>query len=185
MEGSAGPQHAVDPQPEDHHGIQNQQAFPKIGVREIEPGQAVLAEIVKADKAKNIDHLNNQAAGRYSNALHFPGRRKSQDRGPQMVTLTAIQPSRISTPKPPDARRIAPSRAACPPQIWIRSCETFTRRRENTTSADWTGGVNRIPNPSRRQAAKTRINRRGRRGRDEWSSFVNVWERVGQQPDPR
>src|ERR1039458_9910203 len=65
----------------------------------------------------------------------------------RIVTLTALQPSRISTAKPPGARRIAPFCVAWPPHIRIRPCETLTRARENLPVTDCGHWVRRLRGP--------------------------------------
>src|SRR5450759_167847 len=67
------------------------------------------------------------------------GKARTADQS-RIETLTALQPSRISTAKPPGARRIAAFRVAWPPNIRIRPWETLTSARENWPSTDWTGG---------------------------------------------
>src|ERR1039457_765746 len=57
MRGGAGAQDAGYPEPEDHHGVEHDQALPQVGVGEIEPGHAVLAQIEKGDEANDVDHL--------------------------------------------------------------------------------------------------------------------------------
>src|ERR1019366_5722230 len=80
MRGGAGAQHTGYPEPEDHHGVQHDQTLPQIGVGEIEPSHAVLAQIEEGDEAKNIDCLNDRDPGQKSGGLHFPGSRKGEDR---------------------------------------------------------------------------------------------------------
>src|ERR1019366_2988466 len=90
----------------------------------------------------------------------------------KMVTLTALQPSRISTAKPPGARRIAPFRVAWPPHIRIRPCEILTTARENLPVTDCAGGVTSTPNPISRLQAKMRTKRMGR----IWIKFTVIAE---------
>src|ERR1039458_1933312 len=80
MRGGAGAQDTGYPEPEDHHGVQHDQALPQIGVGEIEPGHAVLAQIEEGNEAKNVDCLNDRDPGQKSGGLHPPGSRKGEDR---------------------------------------------------------------------------------------------------------
>src|SRR4051794_14461169 len=45
------------PQPEDHQGVEHNEAFPKIQMGEVEPGLIVLAEVIKADNPQHVNRV--------------------------------------------------------------------------------------------------------------------------------
>src|SRR5215470_4042727 len=55
-------ENVIYPVPEHDCGIQNDEALPEIGMGEIKPQQAVLAEIEEGNKAEQVHELNNGCA---------------------------------------------------------------------------------------------------------------------------
>ena len=92
-----------------------------------------------------------QAAGNANTAEHN-----------SIVTLTALQPSSISTAKPPGERRMAPCRVACPPQMVMIMCDSATKPCVKCRSMCWTGGVSSAAIPNTKQLKKMRANLKGR-----------------------
>src|SRR5215831_10628842 len=103
--------------------------------------------------------------------LHDAGNASTADHR-RIETLTALQPSLISTAKPLGARKIAASRTAWPPNTAINDRERSTRNCENFTSTAWTGAVKSTAMPKRKQQAKITVKRIGRRRNVGFNSYV-------------
>src|SRR5262245_44123597 len=55
-------EYALNPDPENDHGVQHDERFPEEAMSEIEQRQAVLPEVEKTDEAQKIDALNGDTS---------------------------------------------------------------------------------------------------------------------------
>src|SRR5262249_17986716 len=62
---------------------QKDEALPEIGMGELEPRHAVLAEIEKRNKPEEVHYLNNGCAAKDTQRLRLPGRREREHGGTQ------------------------------------------------------------------------------------------------------